>query len=58
MVEFLEVMSSVFTFLFSQLTAFSTFLTETVLGQIILAGLLISLIAFMISVIFSFSSKK
>lgn len=55
---FLESMSAIFAFLFSQLAAFSTFLLESVLGQIIMAGLLISIIVFIISVIFSLGHKK
>ena len=58
MTEFLEAMGAVFSFLFEQLSAFSTFLTETVLGQIIMVGLLVSIIVFIISAVLSFAHKK
>lgn len=50
-------MGEIFTFLFNQLSAFSSFLTETVFGQLILAGMMISFVVFLISVVISFGKK-
>lgn len=58
MENFLSAMSSLFTFLFAQITAFFELLTTTVVGQIILASLLISVIVYVAVAFLNFMGKK
>lgn len=58
MESFLTAMSSLFTFLFTQITAFFELLTTTVVGQIILASLLISVIVYVAVAFLNFMGKK
>ena len=57
MTEFLESMNAFFTFMFSQLTNFSGFLEDTLLGNLLLAGILISFLIFVASIVINFSHK-
>ena len=51
MSDFLTAMGSLFTFLFTQLTAFATWFTSNVIGQLILGVILFTFIAYLIGFI-------